>query len=107
MFLYENSNGELFKSLKSLNPQENETFVIFPVYIGHNNNLNSEEIIWKDGKFSSSDPSSWLQIKSEDILEFDLEYVLVNENKFFHCREDLIEYFKNNDGDYLPIKDFH
>jgi len=110
MFVYEDKEGILFTKLDSIPKEEGNTAKIFPVYLhGHNANLIEEEITFKDGKWISSnipeDPdATWLNIVEDEILPFELSDVVVSNNLFFHCEDDLIDYIKEFGSEYLPVK---
>lgn len=106
MFLYEDSEGKIHKDLNKL---ENEG-KIFPVYfIGGNDNLNQEIITFRGDEWTSSEEeNSWLNvINSNDeniiILPFDVEDVVVYNGRFFHCKDDLIEYIEREGCEYLDV----
>ena len=107
MFLYEDKEGKLFPNLDLIAKESNVK--IFPVYFhGHNTNLSEEEITFKDGKWTSvneeaKEDETWLTIKEDEILPFDLSDVVAYNNLFFHCVDDLFDYIKEFGADYLPV----
>jgi hypothetical protein len=79
---------------------------------GHNENLNEEVLTFRDGKLRADDENretSWLNIlDSRDekiqVLTFELEDVVVYNNRFFHCQDDLLDFLEANGCEYLPVK---
>ena len=110
MFVYEDKEGVLFTKLDSIPKEEGDTAKIFPVYLhGHNTNLFEEEITFRDGNWTPSNPpedpeATWLNITEDEILSFELSDVVVSNNLFFHCQDDLIDYIKEFGAEYLPVK---
>ena len=51
----------------------------------------------------AKEDETWLSIKEDEILPFDLSDVVVYNNMFFHCVDDLFDYIKEYGDDYLPV----
>ena len=110
IFVFEDSEGNLFNNLDSNKKVENSKVVIFPCYLtGQNENLNEEEVTFTNGKFVPNEENkdnTWLSVITSDeyeVMEFDLEEIVVYNNKFYHCVDDLIEYIQTNGAEYLPV----
>jgi len=112
MFLYEDSEGKLYKSLSKLLLKNEIEATIFPVYFeGENDNLTQEVVTYRDNKWTASEENketTWLNvINSQDenmlILDFEEKDVLVYNGKFFHCVDDLIYYLNEYGGEYLDV----
>jgi len=107
MFLYEDGEGKLYKSLDKI---ENEA-TIFPVYFeGENDNLTPEVITYRENKWTPSEENketSWLNIinSKETILDFDEKDVVVYNGKFFHCQDDLVYYLNEYGCEYLDVNE--
>ena len=111
MFVYEDSEGQIHTNMDSLPKVEDSTSKIFPVYVaGYNDNLSEEEIVYKDGQWSSSVENSWLDVINSqnndniEILTYEGEDIVVYNGKLFHCLRDLRAYLKGYGAEYLPIK---
>lgn len=111
MFLFEDKNGKIFSSLKSIEPEENDEVKIFPVYVtGYNSNLNEEIITYKNKWVSSEENigSSWLNVLGSVepgilIVPFENEDIVVYNSRFFHCEKDLFEFLEENGAEYLQV----
>lgn len=108
MFVYEDKNGKLYKSLETIEKGEDDEIKIFPVYVhGYNDNLTEEIVTVKGGVLVSSVENSWLEtIKDQTytVLPFDLENIVVYNGKLFHCVDDLLEYINSNGAEYLDVQ---
>ena len=111
-FLYENMEGVIYNDLKKLTLKEGDTVKIFPVYLaGTNDNLNEEEVLFKNGKLTPSEEnkeSTWLTVINSTepdilVIAFDLSDVVVYNNKFFHCIDDLYYWLQQEDAEYLAV----
>lgn len=112
MFVYEDGEGILHSDLNKVVLVEGGSIKIFPVYFsGHNDNLYEEVVTYTNGVLTPSEENrenSWLNvIRSSDpdieILQFDLEDVVVYNNRLFHCKDDLLDYLEAKGYEYLPI----
>ena len=115
IFVYEDEAGVLYNDLQKIPLSEGNTVKIFPVYLsGHNENLTEEVVTFRDGKLSPMDEnkdSSWLNVinsrdENIEILTFDLDQVVVYNNRFFHCQDDLYDHLEANGCEYISVKKF-
>jgi hypothetical protein len=112
MFVYEDGEGNLHSDLNKVVLVEGGSIKIFPVYFsGHNDNLYEEVVTYTNGVLTPNEENrenSWLNvIRSSDpdieILPFDLEDVVVYNNRLFHCKDDLLDYLEAKGCEYLPV----
>jgi len=112
MFLYKDSEGKLYTSMDKITPVDGTKITIYPVvFTGCNPNVFREDVTYnsKERKYVATLPDqSWLQvIYSKDqnmvILPFEGENIVIYNNIFFHCVDDLIDYLKYNGPEYLPV----
>ena len=112
IFIFEDDEGVLYTDISKINLNEGDTVKIFPVYLsGHNSNLTEEVVTFTDGRLvpvEENKETTWLNIiQSRDpaieILLFELDRVVLYNNRFFHCQDDLAEYILNNGCDYISI----
>ena len=104
MFLYEDADGKLHKVLEDV-PQT--TAKIFPVYVhGSHDNFTEEEIVYRDGQWTSEMEGSWLEFMNNpeyNLLPFEEDKVTVYNNKLFHCEGDLLEYLQEFGTEVLEV----
>ncbi len=115
MFLYE--DGErLYRNLNSVEKTENKEIIIHPVYIaGHTENINSEVVVYQNGKWKhleENENSSWLDIiyrkhsaNEYEILSYDFPEILTLDGIYYHCIDDLTEYFQRYGAHTSEISD--
>ena len=110
MFVFEDEKGTLYSDLGKANT--GGELKIFPVYVsGHNENLTEEIVTYSDGKWRPSDvnkENSWLNIihsrdPNVEVVPFNLDEVVVYNNRFFHCQDDLYDFLEDNGCEYLPV----
>ena len=110
MFVFEDEKGTLYSDLGKVNTSGE--LKIFPVYVsGHNENLTEEIVTYSDGKWRASDDNkenSWLNIihsrdANVEVVPFNLDEVVVYNNRFFHCQDDLYDFLEDNGCEYLPV----
>ena len=113
IFVYEDEAGGIYNDLGKMTLGEGNTVKIFPVYLsGHNENLTEEVVTFRDGKLTPMDEnreSTWLNVIGSrdpniDILPFDLDQVVVYNNRFFHCQDDLFDHLEANGCEYISVK---
>ena len=115
IFVYEDEAGVIYNDIGKMSLVEGNTVKIFPVYLsGHNENLTEEVVTFRDGKLTPMEEnrdSTWLNVISSrdvnvEILPFDLDQVVVYNNRFFHCQDDLYDHLEANGCEYISVKKF-
>ena len=108
MFLYEDNDGNLYRKLENISKKEGVEAKIFPVYVhGSHDNFTEEEIVFKNGKWTSTVENSWLECINKpeyNHLTFDGDDVVVYNNKLFHCEGDMLEYIRDFGPEILKVK---
>ena len=113
IFVYEDEAGVIYNDIGKMTLGEGNTVKIFPVYLsGHNENLTEEVVTFRDGKLTPMEEnrdSTWLSVISSrdsniEILPFDLDSVVVYNNRFFHCQDDLYDHLEANGCEYISVK---
>lgn len=110
MFVYEDKSGNLFTDLNSIQKEDGDLIKIFPVYVsGHNDNLTEETLTYQNGELIPSEENketSWLTVIQNpeiEIIPFDIDQIVVYNNRLFHCEKDLLVYLEENGPEYLPV----
>ena len=112
IFVFEDDEGVLQKDISKISLTEGSTVKIFPVYLsGHNTNLTEEIVTFTNGKLTPVEENretTWLNvIQSRDpgieILIFDLSQIVIYNNRFFHCQDDLLDYLDVHGCEYISV----
>ncbi len=112
IFVFEDDNGVLHADISKIALTEGNTLKIFPVYLsGHNTNLTEEVVTFTEGKLTPSEENketTWLNVIQSrevgvEILLFDLTQVVIYNNRFFHCQDDLLDYIETNGCEFIPV----
>ena len=117
LFIFEDNNDKLYDSLEKIEKIEGIKARIFPVFFtGCNDNLTEETVTFIDGNWTPDEENketSWLNIiknngqkindRQIEIITFEPNEIVIYNNNFFHCIDDILDYLQLYGPDVMPV----